>query len=187
MGKLRYIGVFLLVFLCGGIARGQKFSVSTNLVGYLNFATLNGEFSTSLSQHWSIVLGVRYNPWTFNEGMEGKQFQFRQQCYSVGTRYWLWHTYSGWWISGKVQYQEYNMGGLVAALTEEGDRYGFGASAGYTYMLHPRVNVEFSLGLWGGLKNYTGYSCPSCGITESSGVKAFVLPDNIAVSLCYVF
>lgn len=187
MKQIKRIGIVLLLLLCEGFVYGQRFSVSTNILGYLNFGTLNADFSYAVRQHWSVRAALRYNPWTFNEGMPGKQFQVRQQCYSLGAEYWLWHTYSGWWMSGKIQYQEYNVGGLMEPLTEEGDRYGFGVSAGYTYMLHPKVNLEFSVGLWGGWRNYVSYSCPGCGISVGSGIRPFVLPDDIAVSVCYVF
>ena len=102
-------------------------------------------------------------------------------------RFWPWHVFSGWWIGGKVQYQEYNRGGIRSAVTDEGDRYGAGLSAGFTYMLHPHLNVSLGAGVWGGLQRYTVYSCPVCGITQESGEKTFILPNDLALSLSYVF
>lgn len=187
MRNVKCFIVILLLVLCWKPVSGQRVSVSTNLLEYLNLATLNADVSYAVSRHWSVGAAVKYNPWTFNSARVGKQFQNRQQCYSAAGRYWLWHTYSGWWFSGKLQYQEYNSGGLLDRSTEEGDRFGAGLSAGYTYMLHPRLNIEFGIGLWGGYRKYKVYSCPACGVTESAGAGAFVLPDDIRISLAYVF
>ncbi|MBR4974058.1 MAG: DUF3575 domain-containing protein, partial [Bacteroidales bacterium] len=47
-------------------AMGQKWSISTNLIDYANLITLNAEGNFSLSQHWSITLNSKYNPFIFN-------------------------------------------------------------------------------------------------------------------------
>ena len=91
------------------------------------------------------------------------------------------------WFSGKLQYQEYNTGGIIDRSADEGDRYGVGVGAGYTYMIHPHLNMEFGIGLWGGYGTYVSYSCPSCGLTVGRGDGFFILPNDIMVSLSYVF
>lgn len=187
MNKIRYLGIVLFLILYAGEAFGQKMTVSTNILGYLDLGTLNAGISYAVGRHWSIDASAAYNPWTFNKGKPQKQFQHRRQSYSAGARFWPWHVYSGWWIMGEMQYQEYNYGGLFTDRTEEGDCLGIGLSAGYTYMLHPDVNIEFGIGLWGGAKRYTAYTCPACGLTTSSGTKAFILPDNIMIGIVYVF
>lgn len=167
--------------------QARKFSASSNLMGYACLGTINAELSYSPARHWSVTAGARYNPWTFRTLGQGKQFQLRQQSYALGARFWPWHVYSGWWIAGKVQYQEYNMGGIISRRTEEGDRAGAGLAAGYAYMLSENLNIEFGIGFWGGVKKYTEYSCPACGVTVSSGVKGFLLPDDLLLSISYVF
>ena len=119
--------------------------------------------------------------------MPEKQIQLRQQSYSVGLRVWPWHTWSGWWFAGKGRWQEYNFGGILSPETNEGDRYGFGLYAGYTHMLASHFNLEFGLGAWAGIDFYKTYSCQVCGITLDSGRRSFVLPDDVMVSLVYVF
>ena len=167
-------------------ASAQRFSVSTNLLDYVCLGTINAECSYSVSRSWSLTFGAEYNPFTFREGQED-QFQLKQQSYSVGARLWSWHTWSGWWISGKVKYQEYNFGGLISPRTDEGDRYGMGIYAGYTHMLAPHLNMEFGLGAWAGLDDYRTYSCQDCGITVGEGRKTFILPDDVMIALVYVF
>lgn len=184
MNIMKHIGV-LVFSLLAFTAHGQKYSVSTNMAGYLNFGTMNVEVSYAPHRHWSLTAGARYNPFTFHGN--GRQMQNRQQSYSLGTRYWPWHIYSGWWIAAKLQYQEYSMGGIVSSETEEGDRWGAGLSAGYTYMVHPRINLDFGLGFWSGVKEYARYSCPACGLTLDRGIKGFILPDNVIIGISYVF
>ena len=167
-------------------ASAQRFSVSTNLLDYVCLGTINAECSYSVSRSWSLTFGAEYNPFTFREGQED-QFQLRQQSYSVGARLWSWHTWSGWWISGKVKYQEYNFGGILSRETDEGDRAGIGLYAGYTYMVSPHFNMEFGLGGWGGMDWFRSYSCQQCGLIQNSGRRWFLLPDDIMISLVYVF
>ncbi|MCX4334440.1 MAG: DUF3575 domain-containing protein [Bacteroidales bacterium] len=184
MRKVKHIGIFILMLVCMEAA-GQKFSLSTNAVGYIDFCTFNIEGSYAVSRHWSVTAGARYNPFSFRKA--GNMITNRQQAYAVGARFWPWHIYSGWWVAAKIQYQEYNTGGIISSRAEEGDRYGAGVAAGYTYMLHPRLNLELGLGVWAGMKKYTVYTCPSCGLTVSSGKKAFLMPNDIIIGISYVF
>lgn len=71
--------------------------------------------------------------------------------------------------------------------TEEGDRYGAGLYVGYTHMLSAHFNLEFGAGLWGGLSSFRRYSCPVCGFIEKIGRSAFILPDDLIISIAYVF
>ena len=184
--KLRLIVTVLLSFWLTPFY-GQKFSVSTDLVGYAALGTFNIDVSYAFSRHWSVEAGARYNPFTFHEGDPERQFQCRQQSYSLGARLWPWHIWSGWWFASKLRYQEYNAGGIISRETQEGDRFGIGLYSGYTYMVSKHFNVEFGVGVWGGVDFYKRYSCPTCGFTTAEGKKGFVLPDDIKISLAYVF
>lgn len=177
---------FVLMFLCREMP-ARTFSVSTDILGYARLGTMNLDASYAVARRWSLTAGVRYNPFTFRKGDPEKQFQYRQQSYSVGMRVWPWHTWSGWWFAGKLRYQEYNKGGIISLKTEEGDRFGAGLYAGYTHMLSSHFNLEFGVGLWTGMASYREYSCPVCGITMSRGNKFFLLPDDFMISIAYVF
>lgn len=167
-------------------ADAQKLGVSTNAVDYLYFGTLNAEAQYALAQHWSVSASFRYNPFTYKEGSE-EQFQQRQRTANIGSRYWTWNTYSGWWFAAKAQWQEFNEGGIATLETSEGDRYGAGLSAGYTIMLNKNFNIDLGLGLWGGYEVYTTYACPNCGRIVESGEKSFILPNEASISLLYIF
>lgn len=168
-------------------AEAKKISVSTNLLGYAALGTMNAEISYSVARRWNVTADFRYNPFTFGQENPQKQFQIRQQAYALGARYWFWHTMSGWWVSSKLRYQEYNCGGILSRQTEEGDRFGAGLYSGYTHMLAPHLNMEFGVGFWSGMSVYKRYSCQKCGLTIEQGRKFFILPDDITISLVYVF
>lgn len=188
--RLRIAKVALAMFLLavpGVRAQAQSFSVATDLLSYANLATINGEISYSVSQHWTTSVGFKYNPFTFRVGEDKRMVNNRQRTVSLGGRYWLWHVYSGWWMSAKLQYQEYNKGGWKNPETKEGDRYGVGLSSGYSYMIASWLNLELSAGVWAGRDNYRIYDCPKCGVTLEDGSAFFVLPHDIMLSLSFVF
>ena len=181
----RILSILLLILSVQMAGRAQSASVSTNVVGYADFLTINAEASYGVARHWSIDAGFMYNPWTFKSEWGGARNE-RRTVYA-GTRYWPWNVYSGWWIGAKAQWEEYSRGGISSPQTEEGDAYGVGASAGYSLMLHRNLNLDFGLGLWGGYKKYTVYRCPSCGKIDESGAKAFIMPSDVSVSLMFTF
>lgn len=179
--------LFVLLVALSPCIYGQKISVSTNVLGYAGLGTMNVDASYAFSRHWSVVAGFRYNPFTFKDGDQDEQFQYRQQSYAAGVRLWPWHIWTGWWFASKLRYQEYNIGGILGPVTQEGDRFGVGLYSGYTHMISSHFNIEFGLGLWTGGDFYKRYSCPVCGLTIDEGRKAFVLPDDLMISLVYVF
>lgn len=168
---------------------GQNWSVSSNLASVADLGTLNAAVSRSFSRHWSIGAGVRYNPFSLAEGEDGDEGEIRkkQRTMSIGAKYWLWHVYSGWWMSGAAQYQEYNFSKHNNNNTSEGDRYGAALSAGYSYMLTPWLNVELGLGVWGGYDRYRVYDCPVCGITVERGRRFFLSPEDLIIALSFIF
>ena len=179
--------LFILSLLIPGPGAGaQDWALSTNLLEYANLGTLNAEADYAVDRHWNLSAGVRYNPFSYDYGEDGSA-RNKQQSYAIGVRYWPWHIYSGWWLAGKMQYQEYNVGGLVSRETREGDRFGTGFTAGYSHMFTKWLNIEFGLGFWTGYDDYKKYACPVCGVVTDSGKKFFVLPDDIIVALSFIF
>lgn len=185
INRNRMTALLVLMLLVCMPMRAQKFSLGTNFIEWANLATLNLETSFALGRHWSLCADIKYNPFEYSRGEN--EFRSKQRSLSLGGRWWGWHVWSGWWTAAALRYQEYNVGGFSSAQTEEGDRLGASLSAGYTYMLSPHLNLDFSLGLFTGQKWYTAYSCPTCGDVVGAGKSFFILPDKIAIALSYVF
>lgn len=183
----RIILAAVLLVLGTVTARAQNLALSTNAVGYLEYGTLNLEASLSVARQWTVTAGAQYNPFHFKAGEDQHDVNHRQRLLSAGARWWPWHVFSGWWVAGKLQYQEYNFGGVRSPETVEGDRIGFGASVGYTYMLAKHFNLELGIGGWGGADFFTRYECPVCGLTLDKGTKPFILPNDITVAISYIF
>jgi hypothetical protein len=182
-----FITLLLCLAVLPGMAGAQEMAVSTNVLDYARLGTLNVEASLGVARHWTLNAGARYNPFSFSRDGEAEQMQLRQRSLSLGARFWPWHIHSGWWLSAKLQAQEYNEGGVRSPRTEEGERYGGGLGAGYTYLLHKHFNLEVGAGLWGGTNRFTAYACPVCGKVTGSGQRTFLRPNEILLSLIYVF
>lgn len=193
MSNMKKILITLsLLFIAFTSASAQKWSVGTNILDWMYLGTMNAEASVAVQRHLTVNAEVLYNPWTFNKADPSVMLSQKQATAQLGLRYWPWSVYSGWWIGGGIQYEAYNMSSIFTRKkngnrTEEGDAFGAGLKAGYTLMLHKHLNVEFSAGLWGGVSLYTTYSCPKCGRIVDSGTKGFVMPNDLAVSLVWIF
>jgi hypothetical protein len=179
--------ITLLLAVLPVLGRAQNWSVSTNVLDYVSLGTMNAEVSAGVGRRVTIEASARVNPWTFHKGDPSRQMQNRHQTYALGMRYWPWHIYSGWWISADAQYQEYNRGGIISQKTEEGDAFGLSAGAGYSLMLHEKLNLDFGVTLWAGQKTFISYACPSCGRITDKGSKWFVMPNEIRVAIQYIF
>ena len=185
MNRSVFLLCVCLLCLAGRNAGAQTFSLSTNTLDYAQLGTLNIEAAYGFARHWSVQLGAKYNPFSF-ETARGR-FQARQRLVRAGARWWPWHVYSGWWLGARAQWQEYSRGGFSSPVTTEGDRFGGGLSAGYAYMLGKHWNLDVGIGAWAGYDRYVSYSCPDCGSVRANGGKYFFLPDDFILSFAYIF
>ena len=172
------------LLLCA-VVQAQNFALSTNVLDYVNLGTLNMEASCGIGRQWTVSAGVKYNPFSYGDGPEA--FADRQRSLDAGARFWPWHIYSGWWMAGKVKWQEYSRGGFESTRSTEGDRYGGSLSGGYTFMLGTHLNLDIGLGLWGGYDKFIAYECMECGRVVDSGEKIFILPNDILLTISYIF
>ena len=63
MRRILFFVAAAMGVLCGlPDMNAQKASLSTDLLGYANFVTMNLDASYPVSRHWSINAGVKYNP-----------------------------------------------------------------------------------------------------------------------------
>lgn len=203
MKKLAYIirilpvAVALMAFSLSSSAQG-RFSVGTNTIGWLDLVTMNINGGYAVGQHISLQADVRVNPWVFRKGDpevryedpvgDGeRQFQNKKQSYSFGIRWWPWHINSGFWLTARGQYMEYDCGGFFSHPREAGDAVGLVFGGGYTYMLSANWNIEFGVEGWSGYTWYGKYLCTNCGRRTERGGKLFLLPNDVLVSIVYVF
>lgn len=184
----RRLTILLIAALAGSPAvEAQRVTISANALDCIDFGTLNAEVGIAVSRHISINAGAKYNPWKYGNEEKG-YVQNCRRTFSAGMRYWLWNIHSGWWLSFKGQYEEYNRSLPVQqGKAEEGDALGVGFSIGYALMLNRHFNIDFGLGAWGGGTAYTTYACPRCGSVLESGRKGFIRPNDVQASLVYIF
>ena len=206
----KLVVLFFLFIMSAAAAMAQRWAVAVNAADAIDLGTISVEGSAAVSQHWSLHAGAKVNPWTFNRhntwnGLfsepDPDQKQSRKQVYAVGARWWPWNVYSGWWVGGKAQYQEYNRGGLRLPIgvgndrigfgndggAEEGDAFGVALSGGYSLMLKEHWNLDFGLGVWGGWTKYRKYEYPENGKLIEQGHKWFFLPNEVILSIVYIF
>lgn len=182
--------ISLLILLVLGLshaARAQHISLSTNFVDWANFGTANIEAGISVSQHFSFTAGGHYNPWEFKTA-KGAMMYNKQMTGYAGVRYWPWYVFSGWWIEAKAQYSSFGRTGIWRPALEKGESVGGGLSFGYTIMLNKNLNLEFGAGIWGGRHlKYTIYECPVCMRVRETGPRNFIYPDDVSISIMYLF
>lgn len=167
--------------------RAQKFALSTNLVEWANFGTTNLDASLSVSQHVSLFVGGKYNPWKYKTAKGMPVYENQTTAY-VGMRYWPWYVYSGWWIAGKLRYTDFSETGVLRPKLFEGKSVGAAVSFGYTWMIHERFNIEIGGGIWGGRHlEYAKYQTPASMELMERGARNFFFIDDLQVSIMYVF
>ena len=184
---LKYLLPLAILLFQGTGLRAQKMALSTNIADYVNLFTLNGAISCAASQNMTLELSARYNPFVYERSGSDRQFQNKRISVYAGTRYWPWHVYSGWFVSGYIGFTRFNTGGLFSQKTYEGDAYGLSFGGGYALMLSPRFNMDFALSFMAGDGKYRRNSCPSYGSVDAVKKQVFIAADNIVVQLSYLF
>ena len=177
-----------IIFICSPrVAHAQRVSVSTNALSWANLGTINLEGSVSVSKHFTVLAGAKYNPWKLRT--KSQYVLINQQATGyVGAKYWPWHVYSGWWIGAKAQFQNFTEAGLFSENMVKGNALGAGISAGYSIMIGSHVNIDFGIGGWGGrVLKYDLYTNHYDNEKISSGAKNFVFIDNVIVAIAYIF
>ena len=159
----------------------NQYSVGTNLLNWAYFGTANFEMNASISNHFSVFAGGKYNSLNF-ETKAYKEIFANQITGYAGIKWWPWFVNTGWWIGLKGQYSDFSNAGIFTTYLREGKAAGAGLSGGYSFMLGTHFNLDLGLGVWGGAYlDYTDYEHP----TENK--KMFINIDNIQVSFTYLF
>lgn len=155
--------------------RHARLAVSQNLADDLFLGTLNADAQYAILRHWTLGAGARYNNWTWRYRQDA-QFESRQKTFYVGTRWWPWYTYSGLWVRGLVQTENYARSGVPVFQDGKGQAWGMSLSAGYSLMLLKWLNLDLGAGVWGGRRGLPG-----------GQQDWFAEPEIITVGLMFVF
>ncbi len=193
MEKRRNVLIVMLLVLAAVLPlprlRAQSVAVSADVAQCAFLGTMNLELSWSVAQHWTLSAGARVNPWTFSRQDPQTSIQARQTSFSLGTRWWPWHAFSGWWVGIRAQYTPFfSTTGVWRPALATGSFVGGGLSFGYMYMLTRHLNIEAALGGVGGwMPSYTLYYSAFHPDVRDAGPRWFIAPELISVTLCYVF
>lgn len=167
--------------------RLRRWAVSTNLLGWAELGTANVEVQYALGRHVSVDAMGRMNAWTFRKDTDD-QFEDQKHTADVGVKIWPWYTYSGLWIRTAAQTATYAVGGIgKEPRNERGDAYGTALSVGYALMLAPGFNLDFGIGGWAGYRDFRSYDSPALNNMTGRDGKWFAAPNELSISLMFVF
>ena len=150
-------------------ALGDKAQVHVHHPVFRNTAANDQEGLYSVSRHWTLDALLKYG--LFNGGTYDQR-----ERYAVGARWWPWYTYSGLWVRGLAQTENYARSGVPVFQDGKGQAWGVSLSAGYSLMLLKWLNLDLGAGLWGGRRGLPG-----------AQQDWFAEPEMITVGLMFVF
>lgn len=180
------------MLLIAGIAdtsRAQKITAETNLADALLLGTVSAKAAYHTESRWAVAAGFRYNGWTFRSDDDPRAFQDRRRTFYAGPEYRPADSCGGLWATARLQYEQYNRGGLFGKPdTEEGDAFGVSFGGGYSFRLNGRLRLDTGVLFWSGASQYSLYASPRCGrCLVKNGCKGFFRYDGAVVSLIYSF
>ena len=186
--------VYLIVFLSviGGKANAQFYAVKVDALGLLT-TTLNVEGAIVVSEHWSLHLPLKVNPWKFGDK------QYKHATIMPGARYWFVDSYfRGWFLGVNAVATAYDTRGIISRQTDyfsrdnryKGFGYGIGISGGISIPVSKRWNIEFEAGVNGLFSDHDIF----CEYhQEHKGQKLgyqrgfLPVPGKIAANIVYLF
>lgn len=150
--------------------------LSTNICDWAMLATINGEAEYCLTEHTSLLAGIKYNPFTYCRGTEN-QTCFRQATPYLGSRYWFSDTGRGWYAGGKILASVYNISSSLFGCYYEGELVGAGLNAGYSWRLSLHRHLSFGCGFLAAAHKTTRFAGAVCGRILDSRKGFILLPD----------
>ena len=195
----RFLIILVFVLLCTLSTRAQNIMVSTNVIDWAEFGTMNIEAGLPLSKHFSVHAQARVNPWVFGlkEGdasyddivdLDKAGFLIKKTQVGLSVRWWPWYVFSGFWMRLKAQYCSYDVGGKFLGQERRiGDGVGAGIGLGYTLMLSRNWNLDFGIGGWGGMTYESVRENVVTPKAPDPEWKKFIFVDDVIVAFVYVF
>lgn len=157
-----------------GVAAIPAPSIRTNLI-YLATSSPNIGIDIPVSEHISIGGNVgmktwsRWLPWD-SDSKDPKKW--RHFLIAPEFRWWPGRVYEGWFTGADLIYTHYNVGGVtfpfgmyktVKDHRLQGNFFGAGIFAGYSWYLSDRLRLEAEAGIGAGYNNADKYECVHCG------------------------
>lgn len=172
----------------------QGIALRTNLL-YDGTATPNLGIDFALGQHGSIGASIGLKPWPrwlawdYDNTVPAK---WRHRLVTLEGRWWPKRVYDGWFLGADALYLHYNFAslrlpfGLYPVLHNsrlQGDAFGAGLFAGYSWWLGEHWRLEFAAGVAGAYNNADRYECDHCSAKVGTEQGAVIIPQlalNIA-------
>jgi len=179
------------------VARRRAPSFRTNLA-YWASATPNLGFEIPLGKHFTIGANAGLKPWprwlpTDTDVQNPKKW--KHYLIAPEFRWWTREVYDGLFLGADLIYTHYNVGsvrfpfGLYPEVRDhrlQGDFYGAGLFAGYSWYLTDYLRLEAEAGLGAGYKNAGIYECSHCGALIGQTTGPALIPKiglNLAIDL----
>jgi len=168
---------------CNIGAKAQNVAIKTNMLyDVLGVASLGVE--TATSKHSSFSLSGTYNPLKYS-GAKWKNFSLQLEH-----RHWFHRTFTGPFVSVNVCYGGFNLdklhlGGLYGK-HRQGHFLGGGIGGGYSIILSPRCNIDFSIDLDVIRCRYDRFREGSIPYLEGRFSSTEVLPIGTGISFVYI-
>lgn len=161
-----------------------RYTLKNNLL-YDATLSLNLAAEVRLSTHYSVELGVSYNPWSFSDTQKFKHLWIQPEA-----RIWLCETFIGHFFGFHPTYAFFNVSGLrLGSLKDrryEGSLWGAGFSYGYQWYVSERWNIEATIGFGYLYLDYDRFYYGDCGDFEKRGHRHYIGPTRAGVSFIYV-
>ena len=182
----RYLTIALISFLAfAGTAAAQKVGLKTNAL-YWATTTPNLGVEAAMGERWTLELAGGYNPWTLCVDNNRKVRHF---LVTPEVRYWFCESFNGHFLGVNANYTMFNVadvhvlnpfyvskgdGPFIDACLNsriEGWAAGAGLTYGYSWIISPRWNMEFNLGIGYWYTEYDRFENRKCGMFQDSAVK----------------
>jgi hypothetical protein len=152
--------------------------------------TFNLGLELRASRKVTVDFPINYNPWTFSDNKKLKHWLIQPEV-----RYWLCEAFSGHFLGIHAHAAQFNVGGINFPVGNpsmfkdyryEGYLYGAGVSYGYQWILHPRWNLELSVGAGYARIHYNKFPCRNCGTKMQESNYNYLGVTKTSLSLIYV-
>ncbi len=179
--------LFLFTTISGSI-KSQDIAVKTNLA-YWATTTPNLGLEFGLSNKSTLEIGGGLNTFTFSDNKSFKHWLVQPEY-----RWWLCESFNGHFLGVHAHASQFNVGGIDIPVGRldilkdnryEGYLYGGGISYGYQWVLHPRWNFEFNIGVGYARIHYEKYPCTNCGTKLDEGNENYWGVTKAALSFIY--